>query len=119
MTRKLLSLVMALMLALGLAGALAEGFEGFYDYDAPYGLDTDINLILTPDGHGRLINSSGSVSFDFTEEDGRLVPDSDQLALELDGDRATATVAGRVHRVISTFSVDLMSRGSSRSFQGV
>ena len=94
MTRKLLSLVMALMLALGLAGALAEAFEGFYDFDAPYGLDTDINLILTPDGHGRLINSSGSVSFDFTEEDGRLVPDSDQLLLVVNGDRALATVAG-------------------------
>ena len=94
MTRNLLPLMLALLLALGLTGALAEGFEGFYDLDAPYGLDTDINMILTPDGHGRLINSSGSVNFDFTEQDGRLVPNHDQLALELNGDRVTATVAG-------------------------
>ena len=95
MTRKLLSLMLALLLALGLTAALAEDFDGFYDFDAPYGLDTDINLILTPDGHGRLINSTSSVNFDFAVEGDRLVPESDQLTLELNGNgRVTASVTG-------------------------
>lgn len=96
MTRKLFSLMLALLLALSLTAALAEDFDGFYDFNAPYGLDTDINLILTPDGHGRLINSTSSICFDFTVEDGRLVPttDADKLTLELgENGRITATVA--------------------------
>lgn len=95
MTRKFFSLILALLLALSLTAALAEDFDGFYDFDAPYGLDTDINLILTPDGHGRLINSTSSVNFDFAVEGDRLVPESDQLTLELNGNgRVTASVTG-------------------------
>ena len=109
MTCKLFPLMLALVLALSLTAALAEDFDGFYDFDATYGLDTDINLILTPDGHGRLINSTSSINFDFTVEDNRLVPtvDADKLTLELDGNgRVTATVTGIPLQFIKRADVD-------------
>ena len=75
--------------------AAAETAAGFYDYEAVYGRDPDINLILTPKGHGRLINRTSSVNFDFTVENGQIVPSSPELSLTVTGeDEVTVEISG-------------------------
>ena len=63
----------------------AEDLFGYYDCELLGELDPDIVLILTPGGHGRLSNSTSSVTFDYDLSNGRIVPDTDQITLSPDG----------------------------------
>ena len=83
MFRRAFILVLAiLMLCTLFCAALAEDdFSGFYDVSMYGQIVPDINLILTPGGHGRLINSTDSVTFDYTIENGLPVTETSEMEL--------------------------------------
>ena len=63
----------------GPSAALSIGdVTGFYDLELLGERNTDITLILTPGGYGRMSNSTSSITFDYEIRDGQIVPDTDE-----------------------------------------
>ena len=65
--------------AVGLVSA--GDLPGYYDCELLGERDTDIVLILTPGGHGRMSNSTSSVNFDYELSGGRILMKTNEISL--------------------------------------
>ena len=86
----------------------AEMLPGFYDLEFYDSFDQDINLILSPKGNGRVINSSGSVTFKYSVKDGEIITDDVTMQMWLDPE-------GRVNLAADTMTLRFVKRGYSSS----
>ena len=58
-----------------------DSVVGFYDSEILGERDTDITLILSPGGHGRLSNSTSSITFDYQYKNGQFLLDTNDYTL--------------------------------------
>lgn len=104
------TVMIAVMLSISVAFATEEytyeDVSGFYDvvfeWEGEYEVDESISIILTPNGYGRVTNSTSSYTFDYHIEGNKVLTDNDELTLTIQDD-------GRIiyHLTYEGFSMDL------------